>query len=169
MMKLPPTRKETRDAFEAIARALATDHVELSVMFGMPSLKVDGKHFAGIFGDDVVFKLAGQPHAKALGITGAKLFDPSGTGRAMKEWVVIPYSAKGFWSDSARDALAYARSTPPVEKKKSLAPPAKKSEAPPAKKSEVPPKKKSKANMPAVKAPVVPTRGAPPRNKIKPL
>ena len=71
MMKLPPTRQETHDAFEAIARSMATDGVELSAMFGMPSLKVQGKSFAGIFGDDLVFKLQGQTHAKAMGIKGA--------------------------------------------------------------------------------------------------
>jgi len=42
----------------------------------MPSVKGgDGKAFAGLYGDDVVFKLAGDAHARALALDGARLFE----------------------------------------------------------------------------------------------
>jgi hypothetical protein len=42
----------------------------------MPSVKGgDGKAFAGLYGDDVVFKLAGDAHARALVLDGARLFE----------------------------------------------------------------------------------------------
>ena len=40
----------------------------------------------------MVFKLPDQAeHEKALGLDGAKLFDPGRNGRPFKEWVQVPY------------------------------------------------------------------------------
>ena len=76
-------------------------------MFGMSVLKVAGKAFAGIFGDALVFKLGGDPHAQAIALDGAALFDPSGAGRAMKEWVVVPRAHSRKWPALASAAHAY--------------------------------------------------------------
>jgi hypothetical protein len=78
-------------------------------MFGMPSLKANGKAFAGVFGDALVFKIGGDAHAGALALSGAVLFDPSGTGRAMKEWVVVPFAHQKRWSELGRAAIAQRR------------------------------------------------------------
>jgi hypothetical protein len=75
-------------------------------MFGMPSLKADGKAFGGFSGRAMVFKLAGEAHARALGLAGAHVFDPSGMGRAMKAWVVVPFAHAGEWEALAERALA---------------------------------------------------------------
>ena len=46
-------------------------------MFGMPSIKRrDGKAFAGLYGEDMVFKLDGEAHMAALALEGSHLFEP---------------------------------------------------------------------------------------------
>lgn len=81
--------------------------VEQSQMFGMPTLKVNGKAFAGLFGKDMTLKLAGDVHAEALKLKGSKLFDPSGRGMAMKEWVQVPPAHSKQWNAFAESALQY--------------------------------------------------------------
>ena len=79
----------------------------LSQMFGMPSLKTPkGKAFAGLYENAMVFKLTGDPHAQALALKGAHLFEPM-KGRAMKEWVVVPFAHKAKWEELAKAALKY--------------------------------------------------------------
>lgn len=107
MMKVPETSPSTQKAYDAIATALAPSGAVKSAMFGMPSLKIEGKAFAGVFGDSLVFKLVGTSHAAALALGGAALFDPSGMGRAMKEWVVVPKAHAKGWSALAEQAFAY--------------------------------------------------------------
>ena len=45
---------------------------EASKMFGMSCFKVKGKAFMGLFGDDAVFKLSGEPHRQELALRGAR-------------------------------------------------------------------------------------------------
>jgi hypothetical protein len=75
-------------------------------MFGMPTLKLDGKALAGLYGDAMTFKLSGDALAEALRLEGAQLFDPSGMGRPMKAWVVVPVKHAGDWERLAQLALA---------------------------------------------------------------
>ena len=73
-------------------------------MFGMPSIKRrDGKAFAGLYGEDMVFKLEGEAHAAALALEGSRLFEPM-AGRPMKAWVQVPPSHETQWADLARKA-----------------------------------------------------------------
>ena len=81
--------------------------VVLSQMFGMPTLKAGGKAFAGLAGDEMVFKLTGDVHARAMKLKGAHLFDPSGMNRPMKEWVQVPASSHKEWKELAEAALSY--------------------------------------------------------------
>lgn len=118
MMKVAPTSAATKKAYADIVEALGADD---SAMFGMPTMKADGKAFAGIFGDEMVFKLTGDAHAGALKVKGARLFDPSGMGRAMKEWVVVPKSNAKEWVKLAAAALEYVASAPAKPKKKAAA------------------------------------------------
>jgi hypothetical protein len=83
--------------------------VELSQMFGKPALKINGKAFACYFQECMVFKLTGETHAAAIKLKGAKLFDPSGKGRAMKEWVQVPFAHKAKWEELAKEALGYVK------------------------------------------------------------
>ena len=68
-------------------------------MFGKPTLKVGTKAIACHFEDGVAFKLGAgtSEHTEALGLDGAKLFDPSGMGRAMKDWVWVPEAYAERW------------------------------------------------------------------------
>jgi hypothetical protein len=82
---------------------------EESQMFGKPCFKVKGKAFACFFENCMVFKLKGEAHKEALSFDGAKLFDPSGKGRAMKEWVQVPYDYSSKWEKFAKAALEYVK------------------------------------------------------------
>jgi hypothetical protein len=93
-------------AYDAISASMIKERVEASKMFGMPTLKVKGKAFAGLFNDAMVFKLKGVHHASALALTGAKLFDPMG-GRPMKEWVQVPIKHASTWAKLAGHARDY--------------------------------------------------------------
>lgn len=112
MIETSPTSPATKDAFIAIAAAMASEGVASSTMFGMPSLKTGGKAFLGVFGDALVFKLTGGEHAGALKLHGVTLFDPSGMGRPMKEWVVVPSAHRKRWSALADAAFAYVGAKP---------------------------------------------------------
>jgi hypothetical protein len=73
----------------------------------MPTMKIHSKAFCGLFGSDMVFKLSGDEHKKALALSGAKLFDPSGMNRPMKEWVVVPAIHEKKWETLAIEAFKY--------------------------------------------------------------
>jgi len=83
--------------------------VQATKMMGMPSLKANGKLFAGSVPDEdaAVFKLGGDKHAAALALEGAHLFEPM-AGRQMKEWVVVPKQHSGEWPGLADAAMRYA-------------------------------------------------------------
>ncbi len=82
--------------------------VVASKMFGVPTLKCKGKAFASSWNGGLALKLGPADHATALGLAGAYRFDPSGKGRAMKEWVVVPAAHQERWLDLARAAQRYA-------------------------------------------------------------
>src|SRR4029079_1928670 len=80
---------------------------EISKMFGKPCLKINGKAFACFFNGDMVFKLDSADHKKASALKGSKLFDPSGAGRAMKEWVQVKPAHEKEWPKLAAAAMKY--------------------------------------------------------------
>ena len=99
--------KWTAEFDRVVAALTESDHALRTRMFSMPSASINGKHFAGLYQDDMVFKLGGDDHAAALKLAGAHLFDPSGIGRAMKEWVVVPNKHSARYPELGRQALAY--------------------------------------------------------------
>ena len=86
---------------------LSLKNSEQSQMFGKPCFKIGGKAFVCFFESCMVFKLTGDTHKEALALKGSVLFDPSGKGRAMKEWIQVPYSSKTKWAGYAEVALKY--------------------------------------------------------------
>ena len=100
---------DVRAEYDAVVSAMmATSPSSSGKMFGMPCLKnSNGKAYAGLFEDSMVFKLGGTSHAEALALTGTRLFDPSGRGRPMKEWVVVPDEYVSRWLEFARKAFDY--------------------------------------------------------------
>ncbi len=101
-----PNESQARFATVVAALTRSSDVVS-GKMFGMPTLTIHGKAFAGLFKDAMVFKLRGPDHARALALPGTRLFDPSGRGRPMKEWVEVPPKHAARWTRLARQALAY--------------------------------------------------------------
>jgi hypothetical protein len=96
-----------RARFDAVVDELAQElDIVGASMFGMPSLKRrGGKAFAGLYGDDMVFKLAGDAQSDALALDGAHLFEPM-PGRPMKAWVQVPPTHETQWTELARKAEA---------------------------------------------------------------
>jgi hypothetical protein len=93
--------------FTDIGRSIK--EAEQSQMFGKPCFKINGKAFACFFEECMVFKLTGTTHKEALSLDGAKLFDPSGKKRPMKEWVQVPYDHHGQWKKMAKAAFDYVK------------------------------------------------------------
>jgi hypothetical protein len=80
-----------------------------SKMFGAMCIKApNGKASAMLYQDDMVFKLAGEPLEDALGMKGAKLFDPTG-GRPMGGWVQLSFDNAYSWPELARISYAQVR------------------------------------------------------------
>lgn len=103
-----PKKASTPD-YEAFVKRYTARHpnVVCGSLFGMPCLKVGKKAFAGSFDGGLALKL-GENVDAALAIEGATTFDPSGKGRPMKGWAVVPASAKRRWSkyaDQAHEAI----------------------------------------------------------------
>jgi len=80
---------------------------EQSQMFGKPCFKTSGKAYTSFFQECMVFKLNGDVHSESLKLKGAKLFDPSGKNRPMKEWVQVPFEHKSSWEKFAKIAKRY--------------------------------------------------------------
>jgi TfoX/Sxy family transcriptional regulator of competence genes len=84
----------------------ANGDVEKAQMMGMPSLKRNGKLFAGLWKDSMAFKLPDESaREQALALDGAALFDPGGRGRPFKEWVAVPSAHAGSWRKLTDQAL----------------------------------------------------------------
>lgn len=81
-----------------------------SQMFGKPCYKLGTKAFVCFFKSEMVFKLPEEPHKEAMSLEGSQLFDPSGKGRAMKEWVQVPFEYADKWPHFAQAAAAYVSS-----------------------------------------------------------
>jgi hypothetical protein len=98
-----------RARYDEIADDLAArdPNVELSQMMGMPCIKAGGKMVIGYASSgEMVFKLPdAAEHEKALGLDGARLFDPSSRGRPFKEWVQVPAAHESKWPSLADTAI----------------------------------------------------------------
>jgi len=105
-MDKPPVSSATQLRYDEIAAGLAGAGVSTSSMFGMPTLKRNGKAIGGLWGDAMTFKLAPDAVAEALRLEGVQQFDPSGLGRPMKAWVVVPLAQSAEWERLAQLALA---------------------------------------------------------------
>ena len=99
---------DPRAQYDAVVAELAaTSSTITGKMFGMPCLKNNGKTFAGFYQGAMVFKLPVSWHTEALALSGAHVFNPSGRGRPMREWVEVPVEHASRWLELAREALRY--------------------------------------------------------------
>ena len=92
---------------ESLFNDIGAELGEKSQMFGKPCFKVGKKAFVCFFQNAMVFKLTDEAHKEALSLDGSELFDPSGKGRAMKEWVQVPFDYKDQWQHFAKHAADY--------------------------------------------------------------
>jgi hypothetical protein len=95
-------------SFAALGESLS--EAEAGKLFGKPCFKIGGKAFLCFFQACAVFKLPPPLREEALSKEGATLFDPSGKGRPMKEWVQLPFVYAADWKHFARAAFDYVRS-----------------------------------------------------------
>jgi len=94
--------------FEKIAKQLAQSHAGVAgQMFGKRCVKVNGKAAVALFKEAIVFKLPKDEHASAISLEGSVLWDPSGKGRAMKEWVQLELDHKRKFKKLAVAAADY--------------------------------------------------------------
>ena len=94
-------------AYERLVADLTRTGVTAGNMFGKPTLKVGTRSVACLYNEGMAFKLGAgtDEHVEALTLTGANLFDPSGTGRAMKDWVWVPVEHMTRWLGYADAAV----------------------------------------------------------------
>lgn len=80
-----------------------------SQLFGKSSFKINKKAFMCFFKGCMVFKLSNGTHQEALSLDGSELFDPSGKGRPMKEWVQVSFDYSSRWREFAIESLVYVK------------------------------------------------------------
>ena len=88
----------------------STHNAESGQMFGKKCIKINGKAGVALFKDCLVFKLPEETHSIAISLKGSCLWDPSGKGRAMKEWVQIPVNHSSKFIEFAEASANYVGS-----------------------------------------------------------
>ena len=90
---------EAEKYFDTLAKGIPNG--KPGKMFGSPCIKApNGKAVAMVWKDCLVVKLNGEAHSEALSLDGSKPFEPM-EGRAMKEWVQVPFHYKKEWKKFA--------------------------------------------------------------------
>ena len=99
---------ETNEPFEAVVAELCADPaVERTQMMGMPSVKLGGKLFCGVWDGELVVKLGRERVGELAAAGRAVAFDPSGRGRPMKDWALVAEPADDWLAlaEEARDGV----------------------------------------------------------------
>jgi hypothetical protein len=97
-----------RSRYDNIVDAITAWHTDCraSQVFGMPCVKRSSKVVFGLSRTGMVFKLTDpEAHSRALAISGAHLFDPSGQGEPFRQWVVVPPERADEWEPLAAEAV----------------------------------------------------------------
>nr|AWJ66210.1 hypothetical protein [uncultured bacterium] len=93
------------ELFNQIGEGLSD--AEKGQLFGKPCFKVNGKAYVCLFQNEMVFKLDGSAHDTAMSLDGSQLFDPSGKGRPMKQWVQVPFEYNELWPKFAKRSMEF--------------------------------------------------------------
>ena len=98
-----------KEVYEKIGEMLSLEHgVESGQMFGKACMKVQKKAFVAFFKDEMVFKLGQEKIALIKDqYPGSVNWDPSGKGRAMKEWLQVPAEFEESWEFLSHQAKAF--------------------------------------------------------------
>lgn len=98
---------DTDAAFLQLAALFAErPEVQQGHMFGSRCLKINGKVFATRQPAHLVFKLPPDAHARALALSGAVRWNPSGR-RILREWVAVPAQHTAQFADLAEAAAHF--------------------------------------------------------------
>ncbi len=98
-------------AYQELVAGLSRRGVTAAKMFGQPTIKVGTHSVACLYDEGMAFKLGAgtAEHDKALSLPGAHVFDPSGTGRVIRDWAWIPTEHRERWREFANAAVQRAR------------------------------------------------------------
>jgi hypothetical protein len=94
--------------YEAVVAELGADPaVQETQMMGMRSLKLGGKLFCGVWDGELVVKLGRERAGELIAAERAAPFDPSGRGRPMKDWALVPEPPDDWLAlaEEARDGV----------------------------------------------------------------
>ena len=97
------------EAYRRIVDELRADpQVSEALMMGMPSLKRGSKMFGGFRHGELLVKLGRERVDELVAAGRARPFDPSGAGRPMKDWALVPEPDDDWLAlaDEARAAVA---------------------------------------------------------------
>jgi hypothetical protein len=102
-----PESTESLAAFAAVLDDVAVaGAVERAAWFGTPAAKVEGRIFMALWRGALVARLgADEVDLRVLGGDGVR-FDPSGKGRAMKDWLEST-AEPAEWTELALAAIAF--------------------------------------------------------------
>jgi hypothetical protein len=102
-----PEPPEALAAFaETLDEIAVAGDVERSVWFGTPAAKVEGRIFLALWRGRLIARLGAEEVDARVIAGGGVRFDPSGKGRAMKDWLEAD-AEPGEWVELALGALAF--------------------------------------------------------------
>jgi TfoX/Sxy family transcriptional regulator of competence genes len=84
----------------------ADPQVGAAKMMGNPSIKLGSKMFGGLYDGDLIVRIGRERVSELVASGRAAPFDPSGRGRAMKDWAQVPELADD-WLALAEEAKAF--------------------------------------------------------------
>jgi hypothetical protein len=96
------------EAYRRIVHELRADpEVTEALMMGRPSLKRGSKMFGGFRDGELLVKLGRERVEELIDAGRARPFDPSGRGRPMKDWALVPEPTDDWLAlaDEARAAV----------------------------------------------------------------
>jgi hypothetical protein len=114
MAKREAESSEALAAFAAVLDEVAVaGEIERAVWFGTPAAKVEGKIFMALWRGTLVARLgADEVGQRVLARDGVR-FDPSGKGRAMKDWLETN-AEYAEWTELALGAIAFTVGAKPA-------------------------------------------------------
>ncbi len=139
-------------------------------MFGSVVAMVGGHMAAGLFARSVMVRLGAEQQAEALALDGAEPFDPMGTGRPMRDTVLLPEDVMEEEGELRRWlglAITHSAGLPRKEKRKPSPSPTRKPKPSPTRKPKPSPTRKPRPS-PTRKPKPSPTRKPKPSPTRKP-
>jgi TfoX/Sxy family transcriptional regulator of competence genes len=89
-------KKPIPELVQRFEAALPIDALaERRKMFGYPACFVNGHFFAGLHEENFVIRLPSAEKQTIPELSIAKIFDPMGSGKGMKDWWIIPSAISG--------------------------------------------------------------------------